>query len=77
MGTSWHVDLARHLEVAAGMLREGREQHARRELATGMGYVLHAATQGDDEAFQWLNQLRASVDDASPTNLLDLDKIEE
>ncbi len=77
MGASWHADLARHLETAASMLKQGQEQQARRELATGMGYVLHAATQGDDDAFQWLNLLRSSVDDASPTNILDLDKIDE
>ncbi|MEZ4222258.1 MAG: hypothetical protein R3B13_15080 [Polyangiaceae bacterium] len=77
MSTSWQLDLARHLETAATMLKEEKVQSARRELATGMGYVLHAATQGDDEAFEWLDLLRRSIDEASPTNLLDLDKLEE
>ncbi len=72
MAATWYADFARQLASAAELLKQGQEPRARRELLTGIGYLLQAAAQGDDEAFAWLSALRTSIDDAEPTNLHDL-----
>jgi hypothetical protein len=48
----------------------------RRELGTALGYLLRAAGDGDDDAFEILRLLRSGIDDAEPTQIIDLDSIE-
>lgn len=73
---TWHGDVARHLRETAELLERGQALQARRSLEVALGYLLKAATHGDDEAFQWLSRLRDSVDQSEPTQVLDLDAIE-
>jgi hypothetical protein len=77
MSKEWLPSLAWQLERAAAALRLGKELKARTELATGIGNLLTAAAHGDDEAFQWLSMLRTTIDDAQPTDVLDLRTIED
>lgn len=75
MPPPWHEDVARHLTEAATALRAGQVASARRELGTAMGYLLRAAGNGDDAAFELLRLLRSSIDDAEPTQVIDLERI--
>ena len=76
MQPPWHEDVARHLHEAAAGLSAGQLARVQRELGTAMGYLLRAAGNGDDGAFEVLRLLRSSIDDAEPTQVIDLDCID-
>jgi hypothetical protein len=76
MRPPWHEDVARHLREAADFLEKGHVVTAQRALGTAVGYLLRAAGNGDDLAFEMLRLLRSSIDDAEPTQVIDLDEIE-
>ena len=75
MQPPWHEDVARHLHEAASSLSAGQLPAVQRELGTAMGYLLRAAGNGDDGAFEVLRLLRSSIDDAEPTQVIDLDRM--
>jgi hypothetical protein len=77
MQPHWHEDVARHLREAATSLSGSQMLAVRRELGTAIGYLLRAAGDGDDDAFELLKVLRSGIDDAEPTQVIDLDAIEE
>jgi predicted XRE-type DNA-binding protein len=77
MQPHWHEDVARHLREAATSLSGAHTLAVRRELGTAIGYLLRAAAAGDDDAFEILKVLRSGVDDAEPTQIIDLENIEE
>jgi hypothetical protein len=76
MRPAWHQDFARHLREAAEFLEAGQTVTAQRALGTAMGYLLRAAGNGDDGAFELLRMLRSSIDDAEPTQVIDLENLD-
>lgn len=76
MQPPWHEDVARHLHEAAASLRAGQLSSVQRELGTAMGYLLRAAGNGDDGAFEMIRLLRSSIDDAEPTQVIDLERLD-
>ena len=67
---NWQRDVARHLEGAAEMLKQGHANRARSELGTALGYLIRAAGDGDDDAFELLRTLQEGIDQAEPTQRL-------
>ncbi len=76
MQPAWHQNVARHLAETAELLKSGNLVRAQTALGTALGYLLRAAGNGDDGAFDLLRLLRTSIDDAEPTQVIDLDQIE-
>ena len=76
MPPPWYADVARHLREAAEFLEAGQTVAAQRALGTAMGYLLKAAGNGDDHAFELIRMLRSSIDDAEPTQIIELDRDE-
>jgi hypothetical protein len=66
----WQRDVARHLQTAAEMLTQGHASRARSELGMALGYLIRAAGDGDDDAFELLRTLREGIDEAEPTQRL-------
>lgn len=73
MRATWHADVARHLREAADFLGEDRVASARTAIGTAIGYLLRAAGNGDDDAFELLRTLRSAIEEAEPTQVLTLD----
>jgi hypothetical protein len=73
MQAAWHADVARHLRAAADFLSADRVNNARTEIGTAIGYLLRAAGNGDDDAFELLRTLRSAIEEAEPTQVLTLD----
>jgi hypothetical protein len=76
MQPGWHQDVARHLEETADFLKAGNMIRAQTALGTALGYLLRAAGNGDDRAFDLIKLLRTSIDDAEPTQVIELDRLE-
>lgn len=73
MKAQWHGDVARHLREAADFIDADRIANARTELGTALGYLLRAAGNGDDDAFELMRTLRSGIEEAEPTQVLVLD----
>jgi hypothetical protein len=69
----WQIDVARHLEEAAGFLKSGNGASARAALGTALAYLLRAAGDGDDDAFALLCNVREAIEQAEPTQRLTWD----
>jgi hypothetical protein len=61
------------LKEAADFLSADRVTNARTELGTAIAYLLRAAANGDDDAFELLRTLRSAIEEAEPTQVLTLD----
>lgn len=73
MQPPWRRDVARHLHAAAELIASERVAFARAELDTAIGYLLRAAGDGDDDAFELLRVLRAGIEEAEPTQVMVLE----
>jgi hypothetical protein len=76
MQTPWHGDVARHLIETAESLKSGNMVRAQTSLGTALGYLLRAAGNGDDGAFDLIKLMRTSIDDAEPTQVIDFDRLD-
>lgn len=76
MQAAWHRDVARHLNETAEALEAGNMVRAQTALGTALGYLLRAAGNGDDGAFDMIKLMRTSIDDAEPTQVIDLDRLD-
>ncbi len=73
MHRRWLDDVARHLHEAADFLAADRVTNAKTSIGTALGYLLRAAGNGDDDAFELMRTLRESIENSEPTRVLVLD----
>lgn len=73
MHRRWLDDVARHLHETADFLAADRVANARTSLGTALGYLLRAAGDGDDDAFELMRALREGIENSEPTQVLVLD----